>query len=211
MSPRLGVLCGVLALSLGLRGWLSAIPAVPPRAPLSSFPTVLGNWELLREQRVEENLLAVLKADDHLLRTYKSAEGEFVDLYIGYYENQRTGETMHSPKNCFPGWGWRPLASGRISLGVDRGGAPVLVNRYLLEKDGQRALVLYWYQAHGRIIASEYWGKIYLVWDSLWRQRRDGALVRLVIPIKGRPEDAESQAVNFSRVLLPQLSHFLPD
>ena len=41
-------------------------------------------------------------------------------------------------------------------------------------------LVLYWYQSHGRVIASEYWGKIYMVTDAIRLNRTDAALVRVL-------------------------------
>lgn len=211
MTRRLAILCGVLALSLGLRAWLSAAPQVPLRAPLSTFPAVLGAWELTREDTFNARLLAVLQTDDYLSRTYQNSEGHVVDLYIGYFENQRTGETMHSPKNCLPGSGWQALESGRVLVVPANATVPVGINRYLIEKDGQRALVLYWYQAHGRIIASEYWGKIFLVWDSLRWHRRDGALIRVVIPVENHLKEAETTGLDFVHLLLPQLPRYLPD
>lgn len=212
MSRRVAILCSVLLISFGLQLWLDASPAVPLRTPLARFPVALGGWELVREQTIEDRLLAVLQADDYLLRSYRNSEGKVIDLYIGYYGNQRTGKTIHSPKNCLPGWGWQPLESGQVSLATGLAEAPpVSINRYLVEKDGQRALVLYWYQAHGRIIASEYWGKIYLVWDSLRLRRRDGALVRLVLPVADDLQGAESRGLAFARLLLPELPRFLPD
>ena len=44
--------------------------------------------------------------------------------------------------------------------------------------------MLYWYQAHGRIVASEYWGKFYLVYDALRLNRTDAALIRITVPIE---------------------------
>ncbi len=165
---------------------------------------------MVQEVALQDRTVAVLGADEYLLRWYQDSRGGAVELYIGYYRDQRTGDTMHSPKNCLPGAGWQAIQSGRIKLAVPNRTTPVEVNRYLVEKDDQRALVLYWYQAHGRVIASEYWGKIYLVWDSLWRHRRDGALVRVLVPTRGDLRQAESQGREFVQALLPELPRFLP-
>lgn len=211
MTRRLWLVCGVLALSLGLRLWLSAAPAVPLRAALSDLPATLGEWTLVREHTIEERILDVLQADDYLVRTYRDPQGHVADLFVGYYENQRTGEAMHSPKNCLPGWGWEAVDSGRVAVNAAAGGAPVVINRYVVQKDNQRALVLYWYQAHGRIIASEYWGKVYLVWDSVRLHRRDGALIRIVVPVLTDSKEAETQSLAFAGQLLPELPRYLPD
>jgi len=47
----------------------------------------------------------------------------------------------------------------------------------------RRQLVLYWYQTHGRIIASEYSAKPYMVLDSIRMNRTDAALVRVITPL----------------------------
>jgi EpsI family protein len=160
-----------------------------------------------------ERLEGVLAADDYIMRSYRNASGQSADLFIAYYKAQMAGESMHSPKNCLPSFGWGPIETGRVQLGTDGAGRPIWVNRYVVEKGGQRALVLYWYQAHGRVIASEYWGKIYLVWDALRSRRRDGALVRVTVSVTepneiGAPTAA---ALNLARSILPDLPRFLPD
>jgi EpsI family protein len=90
----------------------------------------------------------------------------------------------------------------------------VLVNDFVIEKGLDRQVVLYWYQSHGRVVASEYWGKIYTVVDAVRLNRSDGALVRLVVPIaSATPEaqaKAEASAVAFAQALFPQLGRYLP-
>jgi EpsI family protein len=139
-------------------------------------------------------------------------------LYIGYYESQRQGDTMHSPLNCLPGAGWSPVQNDHlsinvpVSLGTTTGARErsIEVNRYIIEKGVDRQVVLYWYQSHGRVVASEYWGKIYMVVDAIRINRTDGALVRVVAPIVTSQEDAELDAVDFVRVLFPSLERYLP-
>ena len=63
-----------------------------------------------------------------------------------------------------------------------------------MQKGLDRQLVLYRYQAHGRIVASEYWGKIYTVVDAIRLNRSDGAMVRVIVPIPSMNEGAEREA-----------------
>jgi EpsI family protein len=120
---------------------------------------------------------------------------------------------MHSPLNCLPGSGWQPLSSGRQTIQI-AGAAPIEVNRYLIQKGGESMLVLYWYQSHGRVIASEYWGKYYMVADAIRMNRTDAALVRVIVPIGGTKAAGEHQAeatgVEFVRALFPLLARHLP-
>jgi EpsI family protein len=88
------------------------------------------------------------------------------------------------------------------------------VNNVVIEKGLDRQVVMYWYQSHGRVVASEYWGKIYLVTDAVRYARTDGALVRVVVPIRGSDADAnaaaEKTATEFTKTLFTQLDRYLP-
>ena len=165
-----------------------------------------------RSPALRDDVAGVLKADDYLDRGYR-ADGRTINLFIAYYATQRAGESMHSPKNCLPGSGWVSVVNDTVVLRNDGDGGPQKVNRYLIEKNGERALVIYWYQAGGRVIASEYAGKVFLVWDALRTGRRDAALVRLIVPLRKaedptKPLDA---LLSFAQASRSQLPKFLPD
>ncbi len=213
MNRRLLMVTTIVVLGLGLRVWLAAAPVVPPRRPLAEFPHQLGNWEAMRDETIDADTLAVLKANDYLVRTYRNKAGEPADLFIAYYRAQHAGESMHSPKNCLPGSGFQAVQNDRVLLGTDGRGRPIWLNRYVVEKDGQRMLALYWYQENGRTIASEYWGKIYMVWDTFRTGRRDGAIVRISVPMTARGDGgaALNTALDFARASSPYLSRFIPD
>jgi EpsI family protein len=124
---------------------------------------------------------------------------------------------MHSPLNCLPGAGWLPVRQARSRLPVtDAAGQPqeIEVNDFVIEKGLDRQVVLYWYQSHGRVVASEYWGKIYTVVDAVRLNRTDGALVRLVSPVRGSSPEAERAAEQtareFAGVLFTRLGRYLP-
>lgn len=130
-------------------------------------------------------------------------------LYVGYYQSQAQGNTIHSPKNCLPGAGWEALSSEPQA--VDLGGRIVTVNRYLLENEGERALVLYWYQGRGRIAYDEYRVKIDLLMDAALRRRSDEALVRIVVPVtESGPDAATDVAMRAARIVAPSLYRALP-
>jgi EpsI family protein len=134
-----------------------------------------------------------------------------IGLFIAYFPSQRTGDTIHSPKNCLPGAGWTFLQSGRAEL--DAGKQHLRVGQYVIAKGMERELVLYWYQAHGRAVASEYWAKFYLVADSIRMNRTDGSLVRVITAIlPGEDEhSAEARAADFVRQFVPTVGRFIPD
>ena len=184
----------------------------PPRHPLQSFPQQIGNWEGT-DVAIDEDALQVLGPGDFLLRVYQDQDTTQtpVDLFIAYFASQRAGDTIHSPKNCLPGAGWSPVQSRRIMLSMPSH-APFPVNRYVIAKGDARQLVLYWYWAHDRGVASEYWAKYYLVADSIRMNRSDGSLVRLKTGMApGESVDAAMQRViPFAERILPLLDDYIP-
>lgn len=161
---------------------------------------------------VSQDVRDFLGDGDFLARVYfRSPEEPYIDLFIAYFPTQRTGSTIHSPQNCLPGAGWTPAEKGEIVL-TGAGGATVHAKRYVIAKGLERRLVLYWYQAHGRAVASEYWAKFYLVADSIRKNRSDGALVRIVTAFANDKElaSAESRAVDFAGRIQPVLDQFIP-
>jgi EpsI family protein len=148
-----------------------------------------------------------------MLRVYRRDDDRqpSTDLFMAYFPSQRAGDTIHSPKNCLPGAGWTPIDSSRISLSVG-GHTPFPVNRYVIAKGSDRLLVLYWYWAHDRAVASEYWAKVYLVTDSIRMNRSDGALVRLntrMLPGES-VEAAMTRLTPFAGQVVPLLNEYIP-
>jgi len=185
---------------------------IPPRLSLTAFPRELGPW-VGRDVPIPQDALEVLGPGDFLLRLYgdQSRPEPYVDLFIAYFPSQRTGDTIHSPKHCLPGAGWLPLDSSRIKVSL-AGRPDVPMNRYVIGKGEDRQLVLYWYYAHQRAVASEYSAKFYLVADSIRMNRSDGAMIRLTTPMRHGEdsEQAQGRLLLFANQISPQLDRFIP-
>jgi len=186
------------------------------RASFNAFPMTLDNWHATVDPPLSEDILRVLGVDDYLARVYRRQDRAAVGLYMGFYGSQRQGDTIHSPLNCLPGAGWEPVRQGRLTIAnADGAGRDITVNRYVVQKGLERQLVLYWYQSHGRVVASEYTSKLMLINDAIRINRTDGSLVRVIAPIAVSAEDdgaaAQQLAEDFVRVLFPQLPSYLPN
>jgi len=185
---------------------------VPPHQPLASFPHQLGEWTGA-DVPISQNILDVLGAGDFLLRIYEnsSVPQPYVDLFLAYFPSQRTGDTIHSPKNCLPGTGWSPVESSRISVSFP-GHAAFPANRYIVAQGDDQRLVIYWYWAHDRGLASEYWAKFYLVADSIRLNRSDGSMVRVTTPLlHGETIDsAQQRLLSLAGQVAPLLDQYVP-
>src|SRR3974390_3461227 len=150
-KPPVLIVSAILLLQTGLL-YSSIRPGVVPQGrPLAQVPEDLGGWRLLKVQPVDQEVQDILQADDLLNRVY-ARNDTTASLFVAAFRAQRTGKAPQSPKNCLPGSGWEPLASGTAA--VDAGvGAPIEVNRYIISHGNERALVLYWYQSRDRVIA----------------------------------------------------------
>ncbi len=212
---RAVVLFACLLLAAVAVGRADRFEVPPRRVTLADFPMQVGGWRGTVLPPFTPSALAVLGLNDYLTRDYVLTNRTGVNLYIGYWDSQRQGDTIHSPLNCLPGAGWEPLSQTIVSVPDARSpiGGTVPVNRVVVQKGLDRQLVLYWYQSHGRIIASEYASRFHLVVDAVRLNRTDGAIVRIVVPIDGDSPEAEQQAQNagfrFISVLLPELAPYL--
>jgi EpsI family protein len=182
---------------------------MPLAAPLSEIPRSLEGLEGYDlelapwEQRVAG-------MDSYVARAYRRPHDSSLafTLYVGYYESQTQGRTIHSPRNCLPGAGWEAVAAEEIRVQTAAGAVPI--NRYVIANKDQQALVYYWYQGRGRVSANEYRVKWELLRDAAVRRRTDEALVRILVPIRTTVADAEALATPLASHLVPAVFRLLP-
>ncbi len=182
----------------------------PPHRSLTTFPDQIGSYAG-EDVFLSSEVLSTLGKGEFLQRVYREAAAELpIILYIGYYPRQETGDTVHSPQHCLPGAGWEPLDIGRMHIQL-HDGRTVEVNRYVVQKGRERLLVLYWYQGRGRVAASEYWSKFYLVQDAILTNRTDGAVVRVSAPILGDEQETVHRLNDFVGQIFEVLGTFIPN
>ncbi|HUB82480.1 MAG TPA: EpsI family protein [Bryobacteraceae bacterium] len=167
--------------------------------PLDTIPKVISGFLGVDAPDLGPGTLATLRCDSYLSRLYRKP-GIDADVFIAYYAQQRSGESMHSPKHCLPGAGWEiwDYANTVVPVGNRR----FTVNKYSISHDTTRRVVLYWYQSKTRIIASEYLGKILLARDALFQNSTAGSLVRIIVPDQ---PGAVDEARAFASGLIPQV------
>ena len=208
-SVRWWVTAGILLCAFVLLQTMSHGEAIVPRQPLHALPYGLGPWSG-KEQPLQQQVLQAVGVSDYTNRVYFQPAEIPVQLYVGYYASQRTGDTIHSPKNCLPGSGWDPIQSGYATISVP-GGRKIVVNQYVIQQDQNKQLVFYWYQGRGRVIASEYAGKFWMVADAISRNRTDGALVRVITPMNDGEDTARARLTSFTQTLFPSLDQLIPN
>jgi exosortase D (VPLPA-CTERM-specific) len=187
------------------------VEARPERSWFVDFPMTLGAWSG-RQEKIEDEYLDALKLDDYLMADFTNGRS-VVNLYSAYYASQREAQSVHSPRSCIPGGGWRINTFEQVAIPGDTGAPALRVNRAVIELGDQRELVYYWFKQRDRLLTNDYLVKWYIFVDAFTRRRTDGALVRLVTQLaRGESESAaDARLQAFARVVAPELRPFLPD
>ncbi len=186
---------------------------IPARASFVQLPMEIGPWRGHR-QPLDAVFTDQLKMDDYVLADYVNSAGDSVNFYVSWYNSQRKGEAVHSPRACLPGGGWQIQDfDQRVLTDVVINGQPLRVNRAIIELGNQRQIVYYWFLQRGRIIDNEFAVKWYLFWDALTRHRTDGAMVRLVTPLSVTTSEAQGDGrlVDLARKIAPLLPQYVPN
>lgn len=199
----------VVAQISGALGYRKEI--IPPHAPFSLFPLVLGDWR--GEQNTLDALtLDSLKASDYWLASYAHpSHSASVDLFVAYYDSQRAGAMTHTPASCLPSSGWA-FDKKSVKTFLISEGASLNVSRVVARKGEEMLLVYYWFDQRGRRMTEAYLVKPYLLIDSLKLNRTDGALIRAITLLNKNESEAEAdqRLESFLSVAYPKIQSFLP-
>ncbi len=185
--------------------------SMPLEQDILTFPDQIGEWKGDVHKPFDPKILDVLQVDDYLNRVYFNREGYWISLYVGYFRDQISGETIHSPRNCMPGSGWNFTETHEVTIRADSHEHSLNIRalRSILVHGDNRMLTYFWYQSRGRFMTNEYWHKIFLVLDAIRYNRTDGALVRVLTPLPEGVDikQVETQIQEFIRQVTPALQH----
>ena len=166
---------------------------------------------MLQQGVMEQEIKDVLRADDYVTRDYAASATQVANLFVAFFKTQRAGQTPHSPKNCLPGSGWVWTVSDTIPVTVPGRETPIEINRYVIAKGEDKAVVLYWYQSRDRVVAKEYQAAAYVAWDALRYNRTDTAIVKVEVPVvDGNNKAATDTGIEFVRAMFTTLRSYLP-
>lgn len=193
----------VVLLGVGVLRHSLVFAAVPLRRSFQQFPLQLGPWQG-RHQPIDPEMSKATGSDAHLSMEYQNSEGKQAALWIAYYEKESYDAFRHTPRYCMTGNGWDILKEEIREIAP---GCPVV--SMVMQSLGDRVLVFYWHLWHGQWVTENDFSEPYLIWDSLYRHRTDGAMIRLITPISGDQQEAAEILTEFARLLLPVLPEFI--
>ncbi len=200
---RFPITVALLATTVLAAKWSERSRPEPLIQPLQTVATRIADWTMTEDIVLSDEVLAQLRPTAYLNREYRKGNYSLA-LFIGYYDQQRAGGSMHSPRNCLPGAGWEIWR--RESVNVPFQDRPVKINQFSIQNGGQRLVVLYWYQSRRRVVASEYLGKLLLARDAVFQGQTGGSLARVSVP--DTPE-AIGEGLRFAGGVMTELQRCL--
>jgi EpsI family protein len=184
---------------------------IPETLPWKEFPQKVGQWSSNSDMPIEQRFLDLLRPDDYVNRVYEqSGVSPQLGLFIAYFKTQRTGFNPHSPQNCLPGAGWKPVSLAIAPLITGEGDRRVDVNQYIVQKDNAQLAVIYWFQQGRRSFTNEIVAQFYAIPELMLHGRTDNSLIRVIVPVtNGAVDRSTKMAMSFSRDLYPQVRAFI--
>ena len=197
----------IMALSILVIEALSRQREVSLKRPLEEIPLILDGWRG-EDSKMQMKTIDILGVDDYVSRMY--IKGNFsIWVYVGYYASQKKGALIHSPRHCYPAAGWQIIKMSKDAIKIPS--KKIVVNRLLLKKGEEEQLVFYWYIERDRIITNEYKAKFYLIFDRIFRQKSNGALIEFSAPILYSIDNTAKMEKEFVRVFYPILENYLQE
>jgi len=172
------------------------------------IPYQLGDWHG-RDAKFDP-IYGPDVSDTNLLRIYENSQKQLVIAYVGYYRDLTKILEVHSPEVCYPAQEWTIASTGKFNVGEYRG-RTIRADQAIVEKAGNRRIVVWWYNAGGR----PYESRIRFLWAlpayATLTGRSDGSMVRFEAPFVAGEEDKARQALmDFRQSFLPALDRGLP-
>ncbi|MCJ7508748.1 MAG: EpsI family protein [candidate division Zixibacteria bacterium] len=204
------IVVGLVVLTGILVNLLRYSEAKPQSRPhLSSIPLQLDDWQG-EELHFDKATYGILKADESLLASFRNPKAQ-VWLFVAYFQSQKYGSQIHSPKHCLPGSGWKIVKKEKVVTNLTTlRGNKLAMNRFVISDGTSQQLMLYWFVTRSGIITNEFSLKMDLVFNSLRRKPTDAAFVRITIPFEqGKEQEAWEVATDFMNHFVPQIDQAL--
>jgi hypothetical protein len=114
------------------------VTPMPLKQSFDRFPMQLGPWEG-RHVPIDPEIVAATGGDTVLNADFSNPGQGVVSLWLTYYENQKSGASVHSPMTCLTGSGWKTAHSEVFELAP---GKPI--NYIIMDQGGNCMAVYYW-------------------------------------------------------------------
>lgn len=182
MDRKAVVIISLAIILAGVFSWYLRWVEIKPAGSIDfeNIPLSEGDWSG-QERELSKEETEILRANRTFSATYRTPTSTEIDLFIAYFTSQKYGSSIHSPRNCLPGSGWIISSIKKSPWTLEN--RSFIINKMIIQREGQRFMVYYWYVTRNGEIDSEMGLKFDLVKNSLMGKATDGALIRVTAPL----------------------------
>ncbi|MGX9353142.1 VPLPA-CTERM-specific exosortase XrtD [Shimia sp. W99] len=218
VQPSPALIAAALLMIISVGTW----PLVPDREPVAPerydfalFPSQIGDWRQFGDERkFSPAVEKTLAADDYLAVQFsQSPSAPKLDFFSAWYRDLSADGVQHTPEICLPGAGWEIAKVERVDISGELGlQYPFAINQVIIQKNEERMLVYYWFTHMGRAMPRNSSAKLSVLTRGVIAGRLDGAIVRLISPIKkDQPvSEVKVQMNDLLNEILVELPRFVP-
>jgi EpsI family protein len=183
--------------------------AAPKLCPLSTALDGAGPWHRAGDQYLRSDITSFLNLDDYLFRTFRRGNNT-ITLYVGYYKTAGKVGAAHDPMVCFPGQGWKLTGKRQGQSPLLPLGKVINYSSMIAEREGERELVVYWFQAFDHTTTNTFAQKVSLLARRLSGGSEDNAFVRITTPLGERStEEAMKTIQDFIASFYPMFYRYV--
>ena len=193
----------ILVAVFSLISYMPIKPNAAMKISVTDFPKTIGEW-VSKDIPLDERVYALLETKNLIMRNYLNKQGEAVNCYIIYSQDNR--KVAHPPEICLQGEGATVVEKTAMQV-TDS----IKATKLVLEKPLSRDLVIYWYKA-GNLNTNDYIKQqLKIVINRMLRKSSSGALIRISTEIKGDNQDkALSLIQSFAIQIEPLIQKYAP-
>ncbi len=197
------VIIMALVAAVALASYLPTRNDIALKTKVADFPMTIGGWQGT-DLPLSEDDYKILETKNLFVRDYKNAQGQTVQLYVVYSEDNR--KVSHPPEVCYMGGGVTIVDKSEVEL------TPAIkAMEMIVENNDSQQMVVYTFKA-GDTYTNQYTSQQWkVVIDRLFGKRTAGALIRFSTDIKSKNQQAAFNLIkSFCSEIEPLLAKHMP-
>jgi exosortase A len=205
----------ILAATVASAGVVAASPIAASRLergyhaqPTLSAPSARSGWQLVPDKLTDWTPHFV-GTSARISQTYVG-DTRRVELYIGYYRNQRPHAKLITSENALVHSAnrvWGNIGDTRRMMTFDNEEMNLVESK--LKSHATRLLVWHWYWIDGRYTINPYWAKLLQARSQLMGKGDDGAVIIVATELKEKSEVSADSLGTFVKAMLPSIAKSL--
>lgn len=166
------------------------------------FPYTVGEWQG-KDLPITEREYEILETRNLILREYANQKNEKLFLFVIYSETNRS--VFHPPEVCMVGSGM--TITDKVIENVEVAGKNFPANKLYAAQGDAKQIILYAYNSGKFYTDNFYLQQAHFVWNQLFGKHKNGATIRVSMPLAKSEEETTATLKEFLRETIRALEN----